>query len=92
MNDVTRILSTIEKGEARPEELLPIVYEELRHMASAKMAGEGAGHTLQATALVHEAWMRLADSNEIGWENRAQFLRTSTAATLRTLLLSRVID
>ena len=56
MSDVTRILQAIEKGNAHAsEELLPVVYEELRRLAARKMAGESAGHTLQATALVHEA-------------------------------------
>lgn len=57
MNDVTRILDRVQQGDARAaEELLPLVYEELRRIAAAKMAHEQAGHTPQPTALVHEAW------------------------------------
>ena len=58
MSDVTRILTAIEAGNtASTDELLPVVYEELRRMAARRMASEPAGHTLQATALVHEAWL-----------------------------------
>lgn len=60
MSDVTLILQAVGRGERQAsEELLPVVYEELRRMAAARMAQEAAGHTLQPTALVHEAWMRL---------------------------------
>ena len=65
MSDVTRILSAIERGEAAAtDELLPLVYEELRRIAAHKMFAEAAGHTLQPTALVHEAWLRLVGSEE----------------------------
>ena len=57
----------------RPEELLPLVYEELRRMAAARMAQESAGHTLQPTALVHEAWLRLVSEEDRKWKNRAYF-------------------
>ena len=64
MNDVTRILSQIEQGDRQAaEQLLPLVYDELRKLAAARMAHEGAGHTLQPTALVHEAWLRLTDND-----------------------------
>jgi RNA polymerase sigma factor (TIGR02999 family) len=86
MDDVTHLLRTIEKGDARPEQLLPVVYGELRKMASAKMAHESAGHTLQATALVHEAWMRLASSNELGWESREHFFGAAAEAMRRILV------
>ena len=86
MNDVTRILITIDEGQAKPEDLLPAVYQELRGMAASKMAGESAGHTLQATALVHEAWMRLVDSNQQGWENRAHFFGAAAEAMRRILV------
>lgn len=62
MSDVTRLLSAIEKGDHHAgAELLPLVYDELRRLAAAKMAGQPPGETLQATALVHEAYLRLAD-------------------------------
>ena len=61
MNDVTRVLEAVERGDPRAaEELLPLVYDELRRLAALKMANEAAGQTLQPTALVHEAWLRLA--------------------------------
>ena len=61
MNEITVLLDAIAKGESRAsEELLPLVYDELRSLAAARMAGEAAGQTLQPTALVHEAWLRLA--------------------------------
>ena len=65
MSEVTRILNAVQQGDPKATgELLPIVYEELRRLAAHKMAGEAAGHTLQATALVHEAWLRLVGSDE----------------------------
>jgi hypothetical protein len=64
MNDVTRILSAIEQGGLRaPEQLLPLVYDELRKLAAQRLAHESPGQTLQATALVHEAYLRLVGSN-----------------------------
>ena len=86
MDDVTLILNSIENGDAKPEELLPAVYEELRRMAAHRMAGEAPGHTLQATALVHEAWMRLDRTNEIGWETRAHFFGAASEAMRRILV------
>ena len=63
MNDVTRILSAIEQGDPKaPEQLLPLVYEELRKLAAQRLAHESPGQTLQATALVHEAYLRLVGS------------------------------
>jgi hypothetical protein len=65
MSDVTRILSAIEQGDPHAaEQLLPLVYEELRKLAAQKMAQEAPGQTLQATALVHEAYLRLVDSDK----------------------------
>jgi hypothetical protein len=65
MNDVTRILSAIEHGDAKAsEELLPLVYDELRKLAAQRLAQERPGQTLQATALVHEAYLRLVDTEE----------------------------
>ena len=72
VSDVTRILTAIEQGDARAsEELLPLVYNELRRMAAHKMSSEPAGHTLHPTALVHEAWLQLVDSRNQSWQNRA---------------------
>jgi hypothetical protein len=66
MNDVTRILSQIEQGDPQAaEQLLPLVYDELRRLAAAKLAREKPGQTLQATALVHEAYLRLVDVNKV---------------------------
>lgn len=87
MNDVTRILHAIQSGEPKAaEELLPLVYAELRRLASHKMAGESAGHTLQATALVHEAWMRLAASERQNWESRGHFFAAAAEAMRRILV------
>lgn len=86
-NDFTQILETIDQGKAEPQELLPVVYEELRRIANAKMAGEAEGHTLQPTALVHEAWVRLAGSeNEARWQNRAHFFGAAAEAMRRILV------
>jgi RNA polymerase sigma factor (TIGR02999 family) len=86
-NDFTQILQTIDQGKAEPQELLPVVYEELRRIANHKMAGEAEGHTLQPTALVHEAWVRLAGpENEATWENRAHFFGAAAEAMRRILV------
>ncbi len=87
MNDVTRILNAAQDGDPRAtEELLPLVYDELRRLAGHKMTGESSGHTLQATALVHEAWMRLVGSNQPGWANRAHFF-AAAAESMRRILV-----
>jgi len=87
MNDVTRILTAIEQGDSRATaELLPLVYEELRRIAAHKMARESAGHTLQATALVHEAWLRLVGASEQSWQNRAHFFGAAAEAMRRILV------
>lgn len=87
MADFTRILQTIDAGTASPQELLPVVYEELRRLANHKMAGEAEGHTLQPTALVHEAWVRLAGPDERAtWENRAHFFGAAAEAMRRILV------
>ena len=87
MNDVTRILNAAQSGDARAtEELLPLVYDELRRLAGHKMSGESAGHTLQATALVHEAWLRLGGSNQEAWQNRAHFFGAAAEAMRRILV------
>ena len=86
MDDVTRILCRLETGECTAEELLPAVYEELRRLARSKMAGERAGHTLQATALVHEAWLRLKGSAGENWNNRNHFFGAAAEAMRRILV------
>lgn len=89
MSDITRILTAIEQGDAKStEELLPVVYNELRRMAAYKMANEPAGHTLQPTALVHEAWLKLVDSPAQSWQNRAHFFGAA-AETMRRILIAR---
>jgi len=87
MNDVTLMLQAVGRGERRlSEDLLPVVYEELRRMAAARMAREAAGHTLQPTALVHEAWLRLVRDGERSWENRAHFFGAASEAMRRILV------
>ncbi len=87
MSDVTRILSAIEQGNAgASDELLPLVYQELRRLAAHKMSTEPAGHTLQPTALVHEAWLKLVDSPAQSWQNRAHFFGAAAEAMRRILI------
>jgi RNA polymerase sigma factor (TIGR02999 family) len=88
MTDVTRILSAIEQGEAgAAEQLLPLVYEELRKLAAQKMAQEKPGQTLQATALVHEAYIRLVGGGqERHWEGRGHFFAAAAEAMRRILV------
>jgi len=86
-NDVTHILTAIEQGDASAtDELLPRVYQELRRLAAHKMAGERPGHTLQPTALVHEAWLKLVDSPAQSWQNRAHFFGAAAEAMRRILI------
>jgi len=87
MSEVTHILTAIEQGNAKAaDELLPLVYEELRRMAANKMAGEPADHTLQPTALVHEAWLKLVDTPAQSWQNRAHFFGAAAEAMRRILI------
>ena len=88
MNDVTQILVAMEKGEpAAAEQLLPLVYEELRNLAVQKMAHERPGQTLQATALVHEAYLRLVGSrNAQRWDSRGHFFAAAAEAMRRILV------
>ena len=89
MSDVTRILTAMEQGDGKAsEELLPVVYQELRRIAAHKMASEPAGHTLQPTALVHEAWLKLVDSPAQSGQNRAHFF-AAAAEAMRRLLIAR---
>ena len=83
------ILEAMGRGDERTlDELLPLVYEELRHLAAARMAQESAGHTLQPTALVHEAWMRLVGDGDRTWKNRAYFFGAAAEAMRRILIES----
>ncbi len=87
MRDVTLILQNVERGDGRAmEELLPLVYHELRNIAAARMAHESAGHTLQPTALVHEAWLRLVNDSARTWKNRAYFFGAAAEAMRRILI------
>jgi RNA polymerase sigma factor (TIGR02999 family) len=90
MNDVTRILSAIEDGDAQAsEQLLPLVYDELRKLATAKMIQEKPGQTLQATALVHEAYLRLVDVEKAQrWNSRGHFY-SAAAEAMRRILVDR---
>lgn len=85
--DVTRILHAIEHGDPKgPEELLPLVYEELRRLAALRMARERPGQTLQATALVHEAWLQLTDGSQPSWNSRNHFFKAAAEAMRRILI------
>jgi RNA polymerase sigma factor (TIGR02999 family) len=88
MNDVTGILSAIEQGDPQAaEQLLPLVYAELRKLAARNLAQERPGQTLQATALVHEAYLRLVESDEArGWESRGHFFAAAAEAMRRILI------
>jgi len=88
MTDVTRVLSAIEHGDAQAaEQLLPLVYDELRKVAAVKLAQEKPGQTLQATALVHEAYVRLVDVNEVQhWNSRGHFFAAAAEAMRRILV------
>ena len=87
LSEFTHILERVEHGDPKAAaELLPVVYEELRRLAAQKMANEAAGHTLQPTALVHEAWMRLGGSDAPTFQNRAHFFGAATEAMRRILI------
>ena len=87
MSDVTRILNAIERGDARAtDELLPLVYEELRLLAAQKLAQEKPGQTLQATALVHDAYLRLVEAGDQGWNSRGHFFKAAAEAMRRILI------
>ena len=87
MSELTRILDSMQCGNSEAaEKLLPLVYDELRRLAAAKMASEKAGHTLQATALVHEAWLKVAGDAQPQWENRRHFF-AAAAETMRRILV-----
>jgi RNA polymerase sigma factor (TIGR02999 family) len=87
MSEATRILQAIEQGDTgAADELLPLVYEELRKLAAQRMAMENPGQTLQPTALVHEAWLRLTGNVNIRWEGRAHFFGAAAEAMRRILI------
>jgi RNA polymerase sigma factor (TIGR02999 family) len=90
MSEVTRILSAIEDGDPHAaEQLLPLVYDELRRLAAQKLSQETPGQTLQATALVHEAYVRLVDTEKVQrWENRGHFF-AAAAEAMRRILVER---
>lgn len=87
MSDITQVLQAIGRGDGRAsEELLPLVYEELRKLAAARIAQELPGQTLQATAIVHEAWLRLVGDGHRTWQNRAHFFGAAAEAMRRILI------
>jgi RNA polymerase sigma factor (TIGR02999 family) len=87
VSDVTRILDAFQRGDPQTaDELLPLVYHELRRLAAHKMANEPPGQTLQPTALVHEAWLRLVGEGDSQWQNRAHFFCAAAEAMRRILI------
>jgi len=87
VGDLTLILQQMERGDPQAaDQLLPLVYDELRRIAAGKMAREPAGQTLQPTALVHEAWLRLGGDEQPTWQNRAHFLGAAAEAMRRILI------
>ena len=89
MNELTQILARSQRDDPKAaEELLPLVYHELRRIAAHKMSAEAPGHTLQPTALVHEAWLRLGADAQPNWQNRTHFF-AAAAETMRRVLVDR---
>lgn len=87
MSEITLMLEAISAGDSQAsEQLLPLVYDELRRLAAARLAHEAAGHTLQPTALVHEAWLRLAGGQNHSWQSRAHFFGAAAEAMRRILI------
>lgn len=87
MNEITLVLQSMDRGEGgASEELMPLVYEELRRLAAARMAREGPGQTIQATVLVHEAWLQLVGNGDRHWQNRAHFFGAAADAMRRILI------
>ena len=87
MNEITLVLQAIGRGDGQASnDLLPLVYEELRRLATSRMAQEMSGQTLQPTALVHEAWLRLVGDGEQNWQNRAHFFAAAAEAMRRILI------
>ena len=89
MSDVTQLLQAIEQGDPKAAgQLLPLVYDELRKLAACRMANEAPGQTLQPTALVHEAWLRLGGAPDQTWDSRAHFFGAAAEAMRRILIES----
>jgi len=89
VSEVTRVIEAIQRGDPKAaDELLPLVYEELRKLAASKMANEAAGNTLQPTALVHEAWLRLVGNENSKFAGRAHFF-AAAAEAMRRILIDR---
>jgi RNA polymerase sigma factor (TIGR02999 family) len=87
MSDLTRILNAVQQGDpTAAEQLLPLVYDELRKVAAHKMTHEAPGHTLQPTALVHEAWLHLGGDQQPSWQNRGHFFAAAAEAMRRILV------
>lgn len=86
--DITRVIQAVEQDKTVSEASMAQVYQELRHIAAARMMRESAGQTLQATALVHEAWLRLFHKSSQGWQNRAHFF-AAAALAMRRILIER---
>jgi RNA polymerase sigma factor (TIGR02999 family) len=87
MSEITQILQAVGRGEAQAaEELLPLVYHDLRRQAAVQMSREAAGQTLQPTALLHEAWLRVTGDGDRKWENRAHFFGAAAEAMRRILI------
>ena len=87
MSDVTQLLSAIDAGDPKAaDQLLPLVYEELRRLAAHRLAGEHSEHTLQPTALVHEAWLKIAGADTRMWRGRQHFFATAAEAMRRILV------
>jgi len=87
VSDVTRVIEAIQRGDPKAaEELLPLVYEELRKLAAVRMSNEAAGQTLQPTALVHEAWLRLAGEGSQKWDSKGHFF-AAAAESMRRILI-----
>lgn len=86
MSELTRIINAAARGEPDAARLLPLVYEELRQLAARNMARESGMQTLQPTALVHEAWLRLGGEEQPAWENRTHFFRAAAEAMRRILI------
>ncbi len=89
VSEATRILEAVQQGDPHAaDQLLPVVYDELRKLAAQKMANEAGGHTLQPTALVHEAWLRLGGEAQPAWKNRSHFF-AAAAEAMRRILVER---
>jgi RNA polymerase sigma factor (TIGR02999 family) len=89
---VTQMLRQVQAGNREAlDELFPIIYKELRRLASSQLAGERSNHTLQPTALVHEAYMRLIDQHSVNWQNRAHFFSIA-AETMRRILVNHAVQ